>query len=312
MRLLAVPLLCACAATPQAGPRNPLSAVRSWAIQLQGLEKPGAAARLGAAGADLVVIDAANTVRGSEEHPTAALVAQLRRDGGLCLAYLNVGQAEDYRAYWRNHWKAPTKDGPGTPDYLLSLDPEGWPGNYPVAYWDFRWRGVLWGGAGAPLDRILADGFDGVYLDWVLGYADATVRAAAEAQGVDAKQAMVELVRDLRAYARKRKPGFLVIAQNCATLPDLMPHVDGLAQEDLSFRGRADATWDDEGAGDIATPPEAQARLLEHLRGWRAKGVPVFTLDYAAAPANAEKARALSRAEGFVPFVTRTPLDRLP
>ena len=38
----------------------------------------------------------------------------------------------------------------------------------------------------------------------------------------------------------------------------------------------------------------------------------MLTLDYCIDPAKARAAIARSRAEGFVPFVTRTPLDRLP
>ncbi|MHC4932626.1 MAG: endo alpha-1,4 polygalactosaminidase, partial [Planctomycetota bacterium] len=194
------------------------------------------------------------------------------------------------------------------------VDPEGWSGNFPVAYWDPRWQGVLWGNPLAALDEILADGFDGVFLDWVLGFENPEVIRAASEAGLDPEWAMAELVRDLRLYARRRNPGFLVLAQNGAALAERFPAfpdwIDGFCQECLSFRGDAGAKWDDPAAGDI--PAEENDRLLDRLGDIRRHGVPVFTIDYALLPRNIELATKRSRSLGFVPCVTRVPLDRLP
>jgi cysteinyl-tRNA synthetase len=306
-------LLTGCAAMAPEEPKRPLEEVSSWAIQLQGLDRPGAVKRVERDEADLVVIDPTRTVRGKESFPTRDVVAWFRQKR-TCLAYLNVGQAEAYRTYWRSHWRAPTAEQPGRPAYLLTVDPDGWEGNYPVAYWDLRWRGVLWGAPDAPLDQALADGFDGAYLDWILGFEDPTVVAAARAAGVDPADAMVALVRELRAYARRRNPRFLLIAQNGAALvaarPEFAKVVDGISQESLSFGGRAGAGWEQGGAGDVV--PVAGSPTQERLVRCRELGLPVFTLDYATLPENVERARTLSRRLGFVPFVSRAPLDRLP
>ena len=264
---------------------------------------------------DMLVIDPVRSVRGRESFPTRDVLEKIAASR-ISLAYVNVGQAESYRTYWRPHWKAPTKDAPGSPEYLLTVDPDGWSGNYPVAYWDVRWRAVLWGAPDAPVDQAIADGFDGVYLDWILGFEEATVAAAADRAGVDPAAAMVELVAELRRYARSRDPGFLIVAQNCSELaervPALLDVIDGAAQESLSYGGRADAKWGAPGAGDQPTDrllSEAQARRLE---AFRRRGLPVFTLDYAIDPAHVERARAASRKLGFIPFVSQSPLDRIP
>ncbi len=319
MRLLfLLVLLAGCAATAPAPHANPLRDVSTWAIQLQGLDREGALERLEEAGAGLLVIDPVRTVRGQESFPTRAVVARLRRRG-LCLAYLNVGQAEAYRTYWRPHWRAPTATKAGEPAYLVTVDREGWADNYPVAYWDLRWKGILWGSPDAPLDQALADGFDGVFLDWVLGFTDPAVVAAAGRAGIDPADAMVRLVRELRLYARRRRPGFLLLALNGAALveqrPEFAAFVDGIAQENLSFSARAGAAWEDTDAGDLAIPARGDwstATLARRLRACRARGLPVFTLDYAADPGNARQARAVSVRLGCVPFVSRAPLDRLP
>ena len=89
----------------------------------------------------------------------------------------------------------------------------------------------------------------------------------------------------------------------------------GFSQESLSFHGNAGAKWEEAEAGDFAVPAEGEwstRKLSERLTRIRAHGLPVFTLDYAADPENARIARERSAALGFLPFVSRTPLDRLP
>lgn len=303
----------------------PLAGVQRWAAQLQGLETALAAERLVAAPLDLVVIEPMRSARASADFPMQRLVQRLHQAPGfasphkLCIAYLNIGQAEDYRSYWRSDWRPPDAERAGEPDFLVCADPDGWRGNYPVAFWDQRWQRTLFGSTDAPLDQILADGFDGAYLDWVLGYAQTEVVAAAESAGVDPALAMVELIARLRQYARQRRPGFLLIAQNGAALPERQPRffevIDGFAHEDLSFHGEATATWDAPGSGDLPAPTAgewATAELAARLQRFATRGIPVLTMDYARHPRNIAQAEHTSRSFGFVPFVSRTPLDRLP
>ncbi|MEZ5963026.1 MAG: endo alpha-1,4 polygalactosaminidase [Planctomycetota bacterium] len=291
--------------------------MRSWAIQLQGLELPGADAALVAASVDMLVIEPTRTVRGMEAFATRALVRRITASPGesggrkLCLAYVNVGQAEDYRTYWQPTWRAPSRDAAGAPDFLLALDPDGWPGNYPVAFWTPAWRRV----AGELIEAAAADGFDGAYLDWVLGYQEPAVVEAARRQGVDPVAAMVDLLLELRGRARAVHAGFVLVAQNAAELVALDPRfssaVDGVSQEDLSFRGEAGAGWDDAAAGDIATSEDDAALLADRLRACRQRGLCVFTLDYARLPQHVDVARHRARAVGAVPCVSRVALDRL-
>ncbi|MEE8104332.1 MAG: endo alpha-1,4 polygalactosaminidase [Planctomycetota bacterium] len=307
-----------CRGTPKETFSRPprLDEVRSWAIQLQGIEKEGAVEAIERATVDMVVLEPMRSVRGRESFPMKSVVARARGSRKLCLAYLNVGQAEDYRTYWGAQWRAPTREKRGHPGFLLSVDPDQWAGNYPVAYWDIRWRAVLFGSADAMLDRILADGFDGAYLDWVLGYAEPSVAAAARRAGVEPARAMAELIRDLRVYARKKRPGFLIVAQNGADLghrvPEYYGYIDAVAHEDLSFRGKATDDWDDPESADSPTDEAASRALAKQLGQFRLRGLPVFTLDYCIDPRNTAAATKRSRDAGFIPCISRTPLDRIP
>ncbi|WZP00929.1 endo alpha-1,4 polygalactosaminidase [Isosphaeraceae bacterium EP7] len=112
---------------------------------------------------DLLIIDPFS----GDWAPTAADIDRLKRKPGggrrLVLCYLSIGEAEDYRPYWKPAWtKAP-------PPFLGPENPD-WKGNFSVRYWDSAWRSIILDGPGSPLGRILAAGFDGVYLDKVDEY----------------------------------------------------------------------------------------------------------------------------------------------
>ena len=88
------------------------------------------------------------------------------------LAYLSIGEAEDYRPYWNPSWKR-------IPPPWLEKENEDWPGNYKVRYWMEEWQKILLGGEGSCLDRIVEAGFDGVVLDIIdaFYYFEEKVRA---------------------------------------------------------------------------------------------------------------------------------------
>jgi cysteinyl-tRNA synthetase len=292
-----------------------LAAVTSWAYQIQELEADGAVDALVASDYDMLVIEPTRSIVGSQAFDTAGLVRRLHERGKLVLAYVDIGEAEDYRTYWRDDWQAPSAAERGDPDFLLTIDPDGWSGNYPVAFWDDRWKDVVIYGKGSLLAMALEDGFDGVYMDWVEAYSDEHVVAAASAEGIDPAAEMVRFIREIRDYARERDPGFLLVAQNGAELaeerPEYLEAIDGLAQEDLSFQGEADTEWDDPQSGDIPTPPEDQEYLVELFSLYQDAGLPVFCADYALMEENVQQAYETAARAGCVGYVSQTPLSRL-
>jgi len=132
---------------------SPLAGVQTWMYQLQGMTTSAQIDALDAQPYDMLVIEANNTVKGLENFNTVDMVAQLRTkpDGSArkVLAYIDIGEAEDFRTYWTSSWKAPTANGPGTPDFIIKADPDGWAGDYPVAFWDPRWQALWLGPNGA-------------------------------------------------------------------------------------------------------------------------------------------------------------------
>lgn len=89
-------------------------------------------------------------------------IASLKQkaNGGLrlVLAYCSIGEAEDYRYYWRSEWDS-------NPPHWLEQENPNWPGNFMVKYWDEEWQDIIYGNEDSYVKKILDAGFSGVYLD---------------------------------------------------------------------------------------------------------------------------------------------------
>lgn len=108
-----------------------LSKIKNWAIQLQNAD-PNSIAN---SGFDLVVIDYSRD--GSEEGEYSQEDIQKIKDGGVIpIAYLSIGEAEDYRFYWKEEWNK------YHPDWLGKENPD-WEGNYAVKYWKEEWNSII-------------------------------------------------------------------------------------------------------------------------------------------------------------------------
>jgi cysteinyl-tRNA synthetase len=239
---------------------------------------------------------------------TKAQVGALRHSPGgtkLVLAYMSIGEAETYRWYWRASWDA-DKDGLpdlGAPAWLGPSNPE-WPDNYKVRYWYPSWQRIIFGTPHSYLDKIMAAGFDGVYLDiidayeyWGPGGESGLNRKAAAGEMVDFVSAIAHY-----AHVVKREPGFAVIPQNGADLgvyPRYLRAVTGIGQED---------TWYN---GDTTQPAGETAYTVAGLLRFKRAGKLVLCTDYCRRPAHIDAFYRKARALGFVPYATVRDLDRL-
>ena len=82
----------------------------------------------------------------------------------LVIAYMSIGEAEDYRYYWQAEWDL-------SPPSWLSKENPYWPGNYKVRYWDTTWQAIIYGNDSSYTKMIIDAGFDGVYLDIIDAFA---------------------------------------------------------------------------------------------------------------------------------------------
>jgi cysteinyl-tRNA synthetase len=167
------------------------------------------------------------------------------RTSRLVLAYISIGEAEDYRPYWQKGWDA-NRDGKpdaSAPTFLCEVNPD-WAGNYKVRYWDAAWQKLIL----AEVDNILAAGFDGLYLDIVDGfeyfeaaggqYQDNRLNPAT---GQTYRQDMIDWVLQLATRARRTagRPLAIVPQNGSQLLADasFLAAIDAIGIEDLFTNG---------------------------------------------------------------------------
>jgi len=297
--------------------------VSTWMYQIQWLDERATIDELDNTQYDMLVVEPGfNFIE--DQYDVDYLVPSLKQkpngDERILLAYIDIGQAEDYRTYWESTWVAPTATQTGIPDFLITIDPDGWSGNYPVAYWDPAWQDI-WLGTNGIIEQIANYGFDGVYLDWVEAYDDDKVREAAGTQAVNPENEMMLFIEKIGDLGKSINPDFLVVPQNAPYLLDANPSfytsiIDALATEDTWFYGEGDVLWNNADAGDLSGGDRhagdySTTNRIAQSKKYLARGIPVFTVDYCISEKNANQTYINSYNNGFIPLVTRVPLTNI-
>lgn len=299
-----------------------LTDVKSWAYQLQNVD-PTEIAR---SAFDLVVVDYSRNGHDAGRFTKEDVQAMQRKPDGsrrLVLAYVSIGEAEDYRFYWNPKWvePAPLKIVSSTQDVgaptattvsppatvriprlvapgWLGRENERWHGNYHVRFWYDGWQDIMIYDTRSYLARVDEAGFDGVYLDRVDAFY------SIEGDRDDAARRMVDLVTDFATKARSRQAEFLIVAQNGEELlrnPKYMAAINGIAKEDLMFGGDGDGT---------PNPAPRAAATTAQLQDAKAAGKTVLVIEYIGQDKRSA-ARSALLTQGFLPYFGPRKLDRL-
>ncbi len=201
----------------------------SWAYQLQNAVPE----QVAQSGYDIVVMD--YSYDGTEEGEYGPEDIQLIVDHGVTpVAYVSIGEAEDYRFYWNESWYE------DPPDWLGSGNPD-WPGNYAVKYWKPQWQDIIL----SYLDRILDQGFKGAYLDRIDAFehwSDPYNGEDTVLEEGDAASRMISFILNITEHCRSMDPDFLIIPQNGERIllfddASLREAVSGWAVEDMFYDG---------------------------------------------------------------------------
>ncbi len=304
-----------------------LSEVKNWGYQLQGIDID----RVANSPYELVVVDYSRNGEDSGTFSREQVARMQRRPDGsrrIVLAYMSIGEAEDYRFYWQEDWvrtfsvltpdAAPANDTrlplrqPGersvvtrpfrvpkvTAPAWLGAESDDWVGNFHVRFWDPEWQSVILTSANSYLNRILDAGFDGVYLDRIDAF-----QAVIDARG-QARKEMVSFVLAIAAAARRVAPGFLVVPQNGEQLlsdPAYLSVIDAIAKEDLLYGERDGA----------ANPPETIRRSERWLAPAINRDLPVLVVEYVGTRALADTLKSQISGRGYIPYIGVRALDHL-
>ena len=318
--------------------------VDDWGYQLQG--RAGAALNASALANqphDLIVMDFSSSGLNADRFSRAEIDDIQSGPGGnsVAAAYLSIGEASDFRSYWRDGWtkvpqhwtensdpKASYPLSGSAPDWLGPTNPD-WPESRKVRYWDQDWQDVIFNDKGSGwLDLIVKQGFDAAYLDIIDAYyywgeevfADPDFPNAQHHAGDPAnlEQAAVRMMRfvvQLTAHARETNPDFFAILQNGAFImadagaghgtlkARFRDAVGAIAVEDTYFRGN-------KGVNNGFHPDRDTIGILKS--DFLDRGIPVFAVDYLNTAARIEKFEAQAIDDGFIPYAAPTrSLDRM-
>jgi cysteinyl-tRNA synthetase len=262
-------------------------------------------------GTDFNVVVMDYTKDGTDDPAQRYTAAEMNalRDGGetrVALAYLSIGEAEEYRYYFDPRWTDEAAEGGpdrDAPSWLGKANAD-WEGNYRVQYWSEAWQQIVLG----YVDKIIACGFDGAYLDIVDGFeywGDEENGEGCRLSEAEAAGRMIDFVKIIAAYVRAKDGDFIIIPQNGERILDYdatgeyLGAIDGIGVEDLYYNEIA--------AIDAAETAERVRYLDEVL----AAGKPVIVVDYVYAgsrDAVVDDFRARATAAGYFPYAAR--IDR--
>jgi len=289
----------------------------SWVYQLQHPRIKN----LAKSGFPLAVIDYSRD--GSEaKRFSKKKLRRLIENNMIPVAYISIGEAESYRYYWGKTWVAKNDNNqltPKAPKWLGHTNPD-WKGNYKVRYWDPDWRDNI---IKPYLDKIIEQGFHGVYLDIIDGFEywsdPETYYRKIEIQMAndpfddeeDAAQRMIALIYWIAQYCRTHSPlgqDFLVFPQNGERL--LIYDEDSSYLENVSGIGVED-TWY---SGKKKLPRRTVSERLQFLKKFREKEKQVLSVDYVDSGDRRSKSNlkriktyvSKCRAQGFSCYAGRT------
>lgn len=280
--------LCGQAVGQEMLPPREWGKVRSFLCQLQNLDLDSVRAST----VDLVIMDYSADGTGAGRY-TREELRRLRGTGSrrkLLLAYLSVGEAEDYRFYWPGRGKA-RRAG-----WLGPLNNQ-WAGNYLARFWEPAWHSIM----KEYLHQILEAGFDGVYLDRIDAYQEV------QADRDFARREMLRLVAEVARQGREGGGAdFGVFVQNAEELlddPAYLSLVTGVGREEVYFAAHRDRS---------GIPQKNTPALEEALDRVVAAGKLVLSLDYPKDAHQAAWARERATARGYLHFAGLRSLDKLP
>jgi cysteinyl-tRNA synthetase len=265
--------------------------------------KPAVVAKLKESGRDWIVLDASFT--GDTPWEQADLdIIRSGKAGRKVVAYLSIGEAEDYRPYWQSEWVSNGKRTAAAPVWL-GIENLDWKGNYQVKYWNVDWQKLML----AAIDETMARGFDGVYLDIVDGFQ--TYEQGADGYlddriNPETKQTyrrdMVDWVKAIAARARAKNPAALVIPQNGSQLvadKDFIEVINAQGIEDLFTNGKG------------LQPASHTDEILGHLKLLASAKKPVLLIEYPKTRQGQALSKKLAEENSLVWLVTDRQLKTL-
>ncbi|MGR3319099.1 MAG: MJ1477/TM1410 family putative glycoside hydrolase [Candidatus Anammoxibacter sp.] len=297
-----------------------INEVIDWGYQLQGYIPDLASIK--DSEFDLIVMD--YSFSGGPEDEFSIDTIEGLKLGGPCdrkiiLAYMSIGEAEEFRFYFND-----------IPNDLLFEEPNpNFPDNIKVRFWESNWQKIIFGNQSndadkSYLDRIIDAGFDGVYLDIIDAYEFwGPKEIGGNGERETAAKDMVDFLVRIADYARntRGKTNFIIVPQNGAGIiaTSSYPFADDPESEANTQKQRYFTAIDAIAAEDTFyfgdrinnNPLNIQNEIIELLNMFRDGGKNVLAVDYVQSDEKVDTFYTLSQEEGYIPYATIRDLDAL-
>jgi len=205
----------------------------------------------------------------------------------ILIAYISIGEAEDYREYWKDIEAV---------DWIVGQNPN-WEGNYYVDYSNPEWQQLI---LEVVIPKIIKQKFKGLMLDTI-----DTFYVLENMGKVDAKKNMAEFIHKIH----KMYPSLFLISNNgFDILENISEDISGVLTEDIFMM----VDFDNDSYKKV--PKEEREYKLGILREMQQKhNLPIFVIDYIPndnkkmIEENIKKLKQLK----FVPYIAEKNLDRI-
>jgi cysteinyl-tRNA synthetase len=276
--------------------RQLLTNINAWAYQLQGVNISQIASDTTF---KLVVIDYSSN--GTDENKfTPKEIEQIKSSGKKVIAYISIGEAENYRYYWNNAWDKTL------PIWIDAVN-TGLPGNYNVKFWYPAWQKIIF----AYTDTIIKQGFDGIYMDLIDSYYYWMVE---NSQQPLADTLMIQFVKNIRHHVDSvtGNQNFIMIPQNAEEIINsanvsasqktaYLDAVNAIGVEDIFYYGT-------QNENNQFNPDTFRIRQLLQ---WQANNKQIFSIDYLSQPLLINQYAVGAHSYNFVPYACVRELDQL-
>jgi len=227
---------------------------------------------------DLAILD-------SDAHPD---LSHLRNSRTILLGYISLAEVGEYRWYWPEI---------STADWILDKNPN-WD-SWMVDVRETAWHEMV---LDKIIPRILADGFQGLFLD-TIDTAEYLEKWHPGGKIPGAQEGMIKLVREIR---RRYPKIYLVGNRGFSMLDKIGPYLDGVVAESIftSVDLANDKTL-------LRSASQYDDKVRQLRRARDKFHLTVLTLDYMNRHLEPQIKNiiSISRANGFVPFVSTPQLD---
>lgn len=205
----------------------------------------------------------------------------------LCLAYLSVGEAEEFRMYWK---------GIRNKSWVLGRNPD-WPGDHLVDVRSKEWHRLL---TDEVAPRLMAAGYDGFMLD-TLDTAE-TLLQSDPVKFAGVNEAMADLIVTLR---RRWPHAVILVNRGFDVLPLIATQIDGVLVEGVR------STMDFKRKRSRMLSTDECLWIEKKLKAVQHAGLPIFALDYVDPPDPDQAATVYHRLQrlGYRPLISTPDLS---